>query len=188
MPYHRTTEQQQSDFQKSRAYEEHVESCLGVPTITRFNSANDLDIYVPTDVEEGWYLEIKEKNQSYTDGWHLLDGVPERDLFIMDELTMRRAMLKYPNVMFLIRDNAANKDMPRLFMTPIWDLICVDKVRVNRVKKGKWIINLAALPRIADETAIVEFATHAISSQLWLSPMCAGVDDAPQVKSPQVKS
>ena len=34
-------------------------------------------------------LEIKEKNQPLTERWHLLDGGEERNLFVLDELTVR---------------------------------------------------------------------------------------------------
>ncbi len=179
-PYHRTDAQRAKDFLQSREYEEYVEGRLGVPTVTRFDSANDLDIYVPTDVGDGWYLEIKEKIQQYTKRWLLLDGVEERDIFIIDELTVRRALLKYPKVLFLIRDNVGDADGPRLFLVPLWELVVAPRARVNRVKKGKWIVDMSKWPRLADEGDIVEAAEAHLSTGMWLAPACLGYEEVPQ--------
>jgi len=169
--YRRTIGQQRHDLATARAYEEHVASALGVPVICRFDSPTDLDIYVPG---HDFYVEIKEKNQHYTPRWHLLDDVPERDLFISDELTIRRACEKYPRAFFLIRDNVGLDDMPRLYLIPIWDLICIDRKRVDRAHKGKWILNLAPLLRIPTEADIVETANALLDDRSWLRSECLG--------------
>lgn len=178
--YERTDAQRTGDFARSRAYEEHVSEVLGVANITRFDSPNDLDIFVPTDIGDGWYLEIKEKNQRYTDRWHLLDGVLERDLFIIDELTTRRALLKYPKVFYLLRDNVG-AETPRLFLIPLWELVCMERHRVDRVRKGKWILDLAPITRLASEGDIVEAVATTLIQEPWLQSNCMGGPGVEQV-------
>ena len=165
-PYKRTKEQKEHDFSNARHYEEYVATSIGVPVVTRFDATDDLDIWVP-----GYYVEIKEKNQHYTQRWHLIDGLPERNLFVIDELTIRRACTKYPKVFFLFRDNVGG-DEPRLYIAPIWELIGVERVRRDRNGKGKWIINIENFPRLADEADIHEYALHALVKQLWLTSDC----------------
>ena len=181
-PYKRTREQKVHDFSNAREYEEYVAESIGIPVITRFDATDDLDIWVP-----GYYVEVKEKNQNYTQRWHLVDGVPERNLFVIDELTVRRACTKYPHVFFLLRDNVHDHHLPedqrqpRLFIVPIWELIAVERVRRDRNGKGKWIINLDNFTRLADEADIPAFAILALVKQLWLTSECQTRLEVPEV-------
>ena len=174
-PYKRTREQKVHDFANAREYEEYVAESIGIPVITRFDATDDLDIWVP-----GYYVEVKEKNQNYTQRWHLVDGIPERNLFVIDELTVRRACTKYPHVCFLLKDNVGG-DEPRLYIVPIWELIAVERVRRDRNGKGKWILNLDNFTRLADEADIPAFAILALVKQLWLTSECQTRLEVPEV-------
>ena len=165
-PYKRTKEQKVHDFHNARRYEEHVAEAIGIPVITRFDATDDLDIWVP-----GYYVEVKEKNQHYTQRWHLLDDVEERDLFVIDELTIRRACSKYPYVFFLLRDNVGS-ELPRIYLAPIWELIAAERTRRNRNGKCKWIIDITNFTRLKQESDIPEFAVHALVKQQWLTSEC----------------
>lgn len=172
MTYQRTAEQKEHDFNNARIYEESVAEKLGGFTVTRFDSTDDLDIWSP-----GFYLEIKEKNQRYTQRWQLLEGVPEEFLFIVDELTVRRALRHYPEVFFLIRDNLND----RLFFAPIWEMVSVERVRRNRGGKGKWIIDLRNFVVLADEQWIPEIAAEALAGVRWKRSECLTQLEVPQI-------
>jgi len=174
-PYTRTDAQRAHDFANARAYEEYVAGRLGVLNHTRFDAKDDLDVWVP-----GYFIEIKEKNQPLTDRWHLLDGVPEENLFILDELTVRKALRWYPEVFYLLRDNAADPDNPRLFLAPVWEVIGVERVRVDRSTKGKWILDLTKFRRIIDEADIPTMAHAMLVEQEWKKSPCLG-GEVPQV-------
>ena len=89
--------------------------------------------------------------------------MPEEDLFIIDELTVRRGSEKYPYVFYVIRDRPLN----RLFLAPIWELISVERVRVDRVNKGKWIINLRNFVQVAEEGQIPGMIPMMLASVDW---------------------
>mgnify|MGYP001180015691 CR=1 FL=1 len=175
MVYQRTPEQKRHDLANARAYEDYVAIQVGVPVHTRFDARDDLDIWHP-----GWMLEIKEKNQPLTERWHLLDGVEERNLFVLDELTVRKALSWYPGVFLLLRDNAHDHHLPedqrqpRLFLAPIWEIVAVKRERVDRGGKGKWILDLTDFTRLADEAHVPEFAHHALTEQKWKQSHCLG--------------
>ncbi len=157
-PYHRTAAQRSGDFAEAREWEEQLAAVFGPNVITQFDSKTAMDIWIP-----GYYVEAKEKKQRYTTRWHLLPGVAEADLFIIDELTIRRAAEKYPAVFFVLRDRPEG----RLFLAPIWELIGVERVRVDRVKKGKWIINIRNFHRIKTEAEIPALASHLLADMGW---------------------
>lgn len=171
--YTRTEAERRFDFKNAREYEEYVANRIGVPNLTKFNGKDDLDIWVP-----GYFIEIKEKNNTYTEGWRVLEGVEERNLFILDELTVRKALQWFPNVFFVLRDKA-DKAEPRVFLAPIWEIISIDKARLNRGHtethtKGKWIIDLSQFTRLADEADIPELATKLLMDKVWKESQCLG--------------
>lgn len=173
-PYRRTRAQQAHDLDVSRDWEEHVEGVLGKGTVlARFSSTNDLDVWVP-----GYFLELKEKNQRYGERWHLLPGVEEADLFVMDELTIRRGLDNWPYVFFLVRDNPGGG---RLVWMPIWELISTPRVRRQRVGKGKWIINLAGFRTLESEQQIREVATADLLRVPWRKPGIQSSVEVPQI-------
>ena len=174
MAYQRTEEQRRHDLANAKSFENYVAEEIGVPVHTRFTSKEMLDLWHP-----GYMVEIKEKNQSYGNRWHLLEGTEERDLFILDELTVRKALKWFPEVFFLIRDNVGGNPDPRLFFIPIWEVISVPKSRVDRehhlgALKGKWIIDLSMFTRITDIKEIPELAHHMLVEQVWKRPQCLG--------------
>ena len=170
----RSQAQKRHDFANAREYEEYVAERLGVTCHTRFNAVDDLDIWVP-----GFFVEVKEKNQHFGKRWHILSDVIEENLFIVDELTVRKALRWYPEVFYLLRDNVGDPTGPRLFLAPIWELIAVERERVDRVGqtghlKGKWVLDLSKFRRISDEADIPEIALSMLTSQEWKKSECLG--------------
>jgi hypothetical protein len=89
-------------------------------------------------------LEVKEKRQAYNPrNWPPF--APEADLFILDDLTVRKCLAYAPRAGILVRDN-----LQRFYcFFSVIDLALMPKVRVNRAierqmqdVKGKWLINL----------------------------------------------
>jgi len=146
------------DFADAREWEEQLAEVFGPNVITRFDSKTEMDIWVP-----GYYIEAKEKKQRYTARWHLLPGADEQDLFIIDELTIRRSAEKYPAAFFVLRD----RPMERLFLAPIWELISCERARVDRVKKGKWIVDVRNFRQISDESEIPDIVPAMLADVGW---------------------
>lgn len=133
-PYKRTGFQKQQDFMAAREWELEVEKHLGPHVVSRLDSNTELDFWVPEA-----YIEAKEKRQKLTERWHLLSGVDERDLFILDELSLRKALSKGMSAFFVLRDVPGGD---RLFLAPAYMVASGDKTRRNRVGKGKLILDL----------------------------------------------
>ena len=167
MTYRRPPGAVYKDFETAREFEEFVAQGIPVPVHTRFAGKDDLDIWVP-----GFYLEVKEKRQSFTDRWHLLDGTPESDLFILDEQSVRRGLRHWPHVYFLLRDVPGG----RMFVAPIWELAACRRHRVNREKKGKWIIDLTEFREIFAIQEIYDIAMHELPLMPWAGSECVGRD------------
>ena len=164
MVYQRTAAQRQLDKKRSEGYEDYVASQITRPLLTRFNAKDDLDIYAP-----GWYIEIKEKHSRISNKWPIPDDCEERNAFIVDELSIRRALRHYPQVFFLLRDNV-EKDNPRLFIVPIWEMVALPKKRINREgntghKKGKWVVDLTRCTRLANESDAQEYCENAMDNK-----------------------
>lgn len=171
-PYRRTAAQRAGDFAEARKWEEEVASLFPPGTFrSAFNAKDDLDFWFP-----GVFLELKEKRQPYTERWHLLPGVAEQDLFIIDELTVKRALQHYPAVLFLVRDVPGG----RLFHIPIWELVSVERARVNRVKKGKWIIDLTHFRTVPTPQAAHELMLREMASTRWKDSSVASHKEVPQ--------
>jgi hypothetical protein len=92
-----------------------------------------------------FWLDVKEKMQTYTiANWPEVE-FPENDLFILDDLGARKVLQHAPNSAVAIRDNPGNRYS---FLTAV-DMFLMPKKRVNRKiqknvveYKGKWLINL----------------------------------------------
>jgi hypothetical protein len=72
-----------------------------------------------------------------------------------------------------------DKENPRVFIVPIWEMITLPKKRVNREgntghKKGKWIVDLTLCTRLAHEKDAQEYCDHAMVSTPWLNSECLG--------------
>lgn len=168
----------QRDFLNARDFEEKVAEQIGVPNHSRFTAKDELDIWVP-----GYFLEVKEKRQRLNPRWHLLGEVPEEELMILDELTVRRALRHWPYVFFLLRD------VPRqtMFLAPIWELVTNHHfTRVDRDGKGKWVIRLDDYRPLADLTDLHDIATTLVLEMPWYEPACLNAFGALKVQEVQV--
>jgi hypothetical protein len=102
----------------------------------------DFTVYFSGDLI--FYLEVKEKRQPYNmRNWPAF--APEADLFILDDLTVRKCLAYSPGAGVLVRNNLQRSY--RFFS--VVDLALMPKLRVNRAieretqdVKGKWLINL----------------------------------------------
>lgn len=174
-PYRRTQAQHGHDFLNARIWEEEVAGLWPEDeVISRFDSIEDIDLWFP-----GVYLELKEKNQKYSKRW-LANGAPapEEDLFIIDELTVRRALAHYPSVFFLIRDNPSGG---RVFFAPIWELVSVERVRFNRGNKGKWLIDMGGFRVLDDVGDAHRMAVKELAAKRWKAPGAMSEREVPQV-------
>ena len=150
MTYERPPGTQRSDFHNARATEELVGTWLGPFRVGNLTSPTRLDWWVP-----GLFLDVKEKNQSLTSKWtkHTEPfGWEEVDTFVIDELSIRRAMQHFPQAYFLVKDNPGGE---RWFLMRIDEVCCTERVRLNRAtsaehRKGKWIVNLTAFRQLSD--------------------------------------
>jgi hypothetical protein len=173
--YHRPPGAAARDFAEARVWEEQVADMFPADQIvTQFDSPDALDIWFP-----GFYLELKEKKQKYGQRWWLIDNVPEQSLFIIDELTVRRGAEKYPAVFFLLRDRPRG----RLYYAPIWELLAVERVRLNRktkgALKGKWVFDIENFRRIDSVEEARVMAVQDLASQAWRQSHCLSEKDVP---------
>lgn len=91
-----------------------------------------------------FHLEVKEKRQQYNPkNW--FPFAPEVDMFVLDDLTVRKCLAYAPGSGVMVRDNFRGK----YFFFSIVDLALMPRLRINRpinrrqpALKGKWLINL----------------------------------------------
>ena len=172
-PYRRTAQQRTSDLAASKSFEAEVKGYLGEHVVDRTEANDALDFWVP-----GLFVEVKEKRQPLTTRWtDLAPWIPERDLFILDELSVRRACNHWPEAYFLIRDAVCN----RLFVGSVVDLVSIDRVRVNRVGKGKWLIDLKHLDQIEELGHLVSWIRSDLTEMRWKRSECLTRLPVPQV-------
>lgn len=94
--------------------------------------------------ETPFFLEVKEKRQAYNpNNWPHF--APEADLFILDDLTVRKCVGYAPRAGVLVRNNL----QAGYYFFSVIDLALMPRLRVNRPinrnapeLKGKWLINL----------------------------------------------
>ncbi len=91
-------------------------------------------------------LELKEKRQPYRGRWAELAGVPEAELFVLDEVSARKLLANSPRALLLFWDETQPAQPYVLFS--IIDLYCIPKVRVQRPialssrrVKAKWLLD-----------------------------------------------
>lgn len=184
MAYVRTEEQKSADYHNSKEFEQEVRAALqeslpwpdAVRDETKSNSR--LDFWVP-----GYFVEVKEKRQPLTERWTKhWPGLPERDMFILDELSLRRVLThsgdKTPNAYTLLRDLPGGD---RMFLAGPMELAVVPRVRLMRQGKGKLIFNLNEFRRVQRITDLHELITTDLSLAPWKVSACLGQAGVEQV-------
>lgn len=163
MTYQRPPGTKQGDFTAARAWEEKVASFLPPYVVTRFTSNDELDIWIP-----GPYIEVKEKRQVIGDRWLKITSTEERNLFIMDELSLRRCMRQAPHTYLVIHD--APQD--RMFVLNALEMACASRVRVNRNGKGKLLFDLTDFRRLPHLDQLTEFVMADMAALPWKMSSC----------------
>lgn len=138
MKYPRNPHQRQGDHRNARVNEELVGTWLGDFKVANLDSTDRLDYWVP-----GIFLDVKEKRQPIGPRWPLPAGTVEANAFILDELSVRKAMSHHPHAYFVLHDCPHD----RWFLARADEVVCADRVRINRVgstnvAKGKWVLDL----------------------------------------------
>ena len=154
-----------SDVAESKAFEQQVAQHLGPFFIDRTDSTTELDWWIP-----GAVLDAKEKKQPCSKVWHLLPDVPEENLFILDELSIRKAAKHYPTAYFLVHD----RPQGRLFIVSITQIICQERARVNRVGKGKAIFDMSKWTELDSLNEIVGHIMADLITEPWKRSECVG--------------
>lgn len=163
-----------SDFFNSDEFESEVGDWLGEYKISHTDATDKLDYWIP-----GAMVEVKEKRQKLSSRWTVrVAEAPEEDLFVIDELSVRRAMQHFPSAYFLIRDVPGGN---RHFLARVDEVCAAERVRFNRTttkggsQKGKWLLSLQnfrlledpaneLLPAIlADQVSTPWKASHCLS-------------------------
>lgn len=160
------------------------------------DSYKRLDFTLILGRETQFYLELKEKRQPYAMR-HWPDVAPESDLFILDDLTVRKCLAYAPRCGVLVRDNLH----ARYVFFPVVDLALMPRVRVNRAiqnkvedVKGKWLIDLRngqIAANLDDATAAIRRYTKNLSSILFEQHACYGeyvgeqIDSAGMTRQPE---
>jgi hypothetical protein len=94
-------------------------------------------------------IELKAKHQRYNGWGSLRPGIAERDLFILDELALRKLLDAGRYAFLLVRDDPGD----RWIVWSLMDLVFASKTRVSRQlatagkhTKGKLLLNMAESP------------------------------------------
>lgn len=177
LTYGRTPSQRGADREKARAIEDLVGTWLGDWKITETDSIDRLDFWVP-----GVYVEVKGKFQKITPRWHKLPGVAEPDLFIIDELSIRKALAHFPSVYFILFDRMC----ARVFWARVDEVACGDRYRADRVgvaghKKGKWVVNLAQFRQLHKGDHLLSLILADQIATPWKGSQCLSQQEVPQV-------
>lgn len=173
-PYRRTREQMAGDFADAKAFEQEVAASLGVHVVDRSASNDELDFWVP-----GFMLETKERKQPIGDRWlKHAPGVDPTDLFIVDELSVRRALKHWPEAYFLLRDRVAGN---RLFLASITELCVVPRTRVMRAGKAKLLFDMTHFRQITSLEEIAGFIRADLVALPWKSSGALGAKETVQV-------
>ena len=93
------------------------------------------------------HIDAKEKRQRFNmKNWQEA-RMPQEQMFIIDDLAVRKLLLNAPNSFSLIKDSSLSPAM--YYVYSIVDFLCIPKVRCKRpiqrttsAFKGKWIVDL----------------------------------------------
>lgn len=90
------------------------------------------------------FVDAKEKKTRYRRGWVEYSNIEEENLFILDELGIKKLFPHFPYFFVVIKDCNFGK----YFLYNAFDLLCMERVRLNRKiirrveqLKGKWLIS-----------------------------------------------
>jgi hypothetical protein len=172
--YLRTAAQRAADPARAKVFEAEVRRHL--PGLVRdlTNATDDLDWCVWPQL----YIDAKERHQHVGARWAArAPHVPVEDLFIIDELSYRRALRYWPAAWFLLRDVTAE----RLFMAWIVDVAVAERVRVQRVGKAKLLLDLKHFREIQSLDDVVPACQADIDSEAWRQSGAVGRVEVPQV-------
>lgn len=178
MAYDRPPGAKRADFEDARLFEEQVGEWLGDYRIGNLDSPTRLDWWIP-----GFFLDVKEKRQTLSARWHLLGDVPEEDLFVIDELSVRKAAEHFPHAYFLLRCRPTG----RMFLARIDEMFCAERVRRDRVssaghRKGKWIIDMTQFRQLVDPA--VELKQMILADQVqtpWKVSPCLAINEVQEI-------
>jgi hypothetical protein len=126
---------------------------------SNLDSMNDPDFVLMHNVNGPVVIELKTRRQTPGPVWRSLR--PETrwdDLFILDELTVRKLVRRAPHAYLLIADMVPS--VTRWVALSIGDLLVIDKTRVSRPLysgglKGKWLIDLSDAPVMGEDLSVV---------------------------------
>ncbi len=172
----------------STSVEQEVKAYLqraGIPFTDHTTAYKQLDFTITFTYKQPFYLEVKEKRQQYNpQNWPQV--APQVEMFILDDLTVRKCLAYAPWSGVLVRDNLTG----RYIFFSVVDLALMPKTRVNRpinrnqpASKGKWIINLGngqAADQLAEALAQIQHYLQGLPTTLFDVLECYGsyVDEA----------
>lgn len=143
------------------SFEQEIRTFLsssGIEFADRSSSFGELDFTLLENGQSVFTFDAKEKRQRYNPrNWP--DYLPEEELFILDDLAVRKALAFAPDSGICVRDNMNKK----YFFYSIVDLALMPRLRVNRdihrkVKevKGKWLVDLSNASRADNLDALID--------------------------------
>jgi hypothetical protein len=169
----RTPEWRTEDPVNARAFEREVRAALGPLVIDRTSSFDDLDFEVV-----GFRLEVKEKRQPIGQRWLThAPGVDPDDLFIIDELSVRKALAHWPACYFLLHDAV----LERLFLASITELCVVPRTRVLRAGKSKLLYDLKEFRQISCLDDVVGVVRDDLLGTPWQISGAVGICEPTEV-------
>lgn len=169
MTYSRRPGQSAVDQAAAREFEETVRNYLPDYVFVRTESSTELDFMVPSIT-----VEVKEKRQPLTKRWWREGSTSDSFQFVIDELTVRKALKHYPYVWFVMRDLPQGN----IYLASISELLSLDRHRFNRNGKGKWVVDTYPL-RIIDLGDLMTHIKRDLEEQEWKASCC--VVSAPEV-------
>lgn len=143
----RTAWHKGADRARGGEFETQVGEWLGPWKYDQTASQEKLDFWLPG----GLLVEAKGKYQPLSAKWQVAYGVPEQDLFVLDELSIRKGLAFFPSCYFVFGDIPTR----RIFFARVDEVALAASVRVNRVGptghlKGKVLLDLTTFHLLED--------------------------------------
>ena len=182
MSYTRQPAHWKTDTAGRKSFERRIRGVLAADR--EFVLLDSTDSYDEIDFELGFrgrrlFLEVKEKKQRYREAWVEAGGIPEADLFILDELAARRLVLKAPRAYLLVNDHLGE----RYCIAGALDLVSMPKARVNRsiedevaTFKGKWLVDLVNMEPAGSLEEAIAYLKRRLGGEddYWNALACHG--------------